>query len=76
MRIIHAKESLLQNKTDFKVNINSFKAIVNGSTVNCIWVIVPEIKNNYFELERSFNGVNFKAVALTFGIDYSIVENC
>ncbi len=27
-------------------------------------------------MERSFDGVNFKAVALTFGIDYSIVENC
>ena len=76
MRIIHPKDFLLQNQTDFKVNINSFKAIVNGSTVTCIWVIVPEIWNNYFILERSFDNINFKAVALAFGIDAGIVENC
>ena len=67
VRILLAKDTLLQNKINSKVKINSFEAIVKGSTVTCTWLIAPEIRNNYFELERSFDGVNFKVIALAFG---------
>lgn len=75
MRILPAKDTLSQNKINSKIKINSFEAIVKGSTVTCVWLIAPEIRNNYFELERSFDGVNFKVVALAFGIEESSNTN-
>ena len=75
IRILPAKDSLLHNKINFKEKITSFEAIVNGSTVTCTWLIAPEIRNNYFELERSFDGKNFKVIALAFGVEDSSNTN-
>jgi hypothetical protein len=65
------KDSLLQNKMGSQVKITSFEAIVKGSSVNCNWITAVEINNNYFELERSFDGVNFKVSAIVFGAEGS-----
>ena len=65
------KDSLLKNKADSQVKIVSFEAVVKGKTVICQWTTASEINNNYFELERSFDGVNFKVTALVFGAEGS-----
>jgi hypothetical protein len=69
------KDSLLQDKIGSQVKIISFEAIVKGSAITCNWVTALEINNNYFELERSFDGVNFKVTAIAFGAEGSSNAN-
>jgi hypothetical protein len=54
-----------------QVEITVFEAAVKGRSVTCNWKTAVEINNNYFELERSFDGVNFKVTAIAFGAEGS-----
>jgi hypothetical protein len=49
------------------VKYSSFDALLTGKTVTCNWVTEQEINHNYFELESSFDGTNFKTAAIIFG---------
>ena len=49
------------------VRYHSFDASLNQKTVTCSWVTTEETNLNYFELESSFDGINFKTAALFFG---------
>ncbi len=42
----------------------SFDGAVSAKTVLLNWVTVSEINNNYYEVERSFDGSNFKSIAM------------
>ncbi len=44
----------------------TFDATVTGSMVICKWNEQEDVTNNYFELQRSFDGKNFVTVALIF----------
>jgi len=47
------------------VKYSSFGASAANGTVTLNWVTENEINNKYFEIERSFNGTDFKTVGLT-----------
>jgi hypothetical protein len=51
------------------VKYYSFDAFLSGSTVTCNWVTEQEINNNYFELERSFDGINYATAAIIFSAE-------
>ena len=45
----------------------SFNATTEENAVIIKWVTEQEINNNYFEVERSFNGINFTTIGLVSG---------
>lgn len=51
------------------IKYSSFDATATGNTITCNWVTEQEMNNNYFELERSFDGTAFKMIALVFSND-------
>lgn len=57
------KEDILKSAQPTSI---SFDATVSGSIVICKWSEQEDVNNNYFELERSFDGNNFTIVALIF----------
>ena len=48
---------------------SSFDAIANGSSIACKWTTEQEFNNNYFEVERSFDGTTFTSIALVFSYE-------
>ncbi|MFN8251352.1 MAG: T9SS type A sorting domain-containing protein [Ferruginibacter sp.] len=46
------------------VKYRSFDAIANNNVVKLNWITENEINHNHFEVERSFDGSNFKTMAL------------
>jgi len=50
------------NYTSFTVNTVRQKVMIDWSTDN-------KVATNYFEIQRSFDGVNFKTIALVLGPD-------
>ena len=46
------------------VKYSSFSATITNKTILLHWVTAQEINNNYFEIERSFNGEDFTTVGL------------
>ena len=51
------------------VKYYSFDASVSNNVVTCNWVTEEEINNNYFELERSFDGTNYSTAAMIFAAE-------
>ena len=52
------------------VKYYSFDAsITKDHVVICNWITEEEINNNYFELERSFDGINYSTTALIFSAE-------
>lgn len=49
------------------VNYQSFNAVLNNSAVNLNWSTSMEISNDHFEVERSFDEVNFSTIAFVLG---------
>jgi Secretion system C-terminal sorting domain len=45
----------------------SFNANAEENAVTLIWVTEQEINNNHFEVERSFDGINFTTIGLVSG---------
>lgn len=48
---------------------SSFDAIASGSSIACKWATEQEFNNNYFEVERSFDGTSFTSIALVFSYE-------
>ncbi len=48
--------------TVLAVKYLSFDAFAAGNTVTLNWVTEKEINNNYFEIERSYDGINYAAI--------------
>ncbi|MES2849119.1 MAG: T9SS type A sorting domain-containing protein [Bacteroidota bacterium] len=48
------------------IKYSSFDAIISGAAITCNWTTEQEMNNNYFELERSFDGAAFKTIAIIF----------
>jgi hypothetical protein len=49
------------------VKLTSFTATKNGDDVNLNWSTASEINNNHFEVEKSMNGIDFKAISTLKG---------
>lgn len=52
--------------TTLAVKYSAFDATVSGNTVTCNWITAQEINNDYFQLERSFDGINYNTAAIIF----------
>ncbi len=50
--------------TFLPVKYSSFTAVSSDKSVTLNWVTESEINSHHFEVERSFDGVNFKAIGL------------
>ncbi len=64
------------------IELISFDAIAEDDVVNLTWQTATEINNDYFEIERSANGVDFEFVTKTMGagnsntiLNYQAVDN-
>lgn len=64
------------------IELISFDARAQGNVVNLTWQTATEINNDYFEIERSANGVDFEFVTKTMGagnsntiLNYEAVDN-
>jgi hypothetical protein len=71
-----------QSGTPLPVELLSFDAVIEGSTVVASWVTASEINNNYFIVERSADGINFEQVGRRNGagnssvtLYYSMIDN-
>ena len=48
------------------VKYYSFDATVSVNAVTCNWSTAGEINNDHFQLERSFDGINYSTIAIVF----------
>ena len=53
------------------VELLSFDAEYNGATVDINWYTASEINNDYFDLERSSDGIDFNSIARLYGAGHS-----
>lgn len=49
------------------VKFSSFNASINNKQTNLTWTTSSEINNKGFEIERSFDGVNFETIGFVMG---------
>ena len=56
------REQVKINFTDFMVNYNQKRIVIDWGTDN-------KVPTNFFEIERSIDGINFKTIALVLGPD-------
>ncbi len=56
------------------IELVSFTASCNGTSVNVEWATASEKNNDYFILEKSYDAVNFSEIARIEGAGSSIVE--
>ena len=52
-----------------RINFTSFTVNSNQKGIKIDWATDNKIPTNYFEIERSSDGINFKTVALVLGPD-------
>lgn len=52
----------LVDLTVLPVNITAFSATTRGSFVDLIWQTTNEVNNDYFNVEKSFNAVDFSSI--------------
>jgi hypothetical protein len=64
-----------QNAEQNKINIIDFHIVKNQNRVDINWSTKKDETTNYFEVEKSNDGKNFKTVALIMGPDPS-KTNC
>ncbi|MBC7905035.1 MAG: cadherin-like domain-containing protein [Gemmatimonadaceae bacterium] len=57
------------------VSIIDFTGMFNNEKVTIKWTTTFELKNDYFEIERSTDGVNFKKVGSVKGVGNSSVKH-
>ncbi len=60
---LHTWWVLVDAASVLPVEITSFNAKCNGSSVSLTWQTASESNNNYFVLERSADGIHFEAIA-------------
>lgn len=70
------------NGTTFPIELISFSAKSVNNRVDIDWSTATELNNDYFEIERSFDAVNFEVVVKVPGagnsnnvLNYSIIDN-
>lgn len=51
------------------VEMHSFELAQTANTVKINWQTSREIRHNYFEIQRSFDGVNYEVIALMFAME-------
>lgn len=61
--------SFAQNAEQSKINIIEFHVVKNKNRVDINWSTEKDATTNYFEVEKSNDGKNFKTVALVMGPD-------
>jgi hypothetical protein len=52
-----------------KVDMHSFELVLTANTVRINWQTSREIRHNYFEIQRSVDGVNYEVIALMFAME-------
>lgn len=57
------------------IELIDFDAKFNGSSVNLNWSTATEINNDYFEVEKSYDGFNFSPLARVKGKGTSLVRS-
>ena len=60
-----------QNAQQQKINIINFNVVKNQNKVDINWSTDKSVTANYFEVEKSNDGKNFKTVAYVLGPDPS-----
>jgi len=61
--------SFAQTKTHQKIDIKDFHVMKDQNKIDINWSIGEKVPANYFEVERSSDGKNFKTVAYVLGAD-------
>jgi hypothetical protein len=61
--------SKTSNDTVSKVEMHSFDLAQTANTVKINWQTSMEIRHNYFEIQRSVDGVNYEVIALMFAME-------
>ena len=67
--IVLAGKVNAQTKEIDLINVKKIYAHENGNRISVKWVTESSAKTNYFEVQRSEDGKNFKTVALVLGPD-------
>lgn len=70
------------NGSPLPISLLDFNAQIKGDNVICTWKTATEINNDYFEIERSENGINFESIGTVDGagnsnrvLDYSFIDS-
>jgi len=58
-----------QQQKENKLNFTSFSVSTGEKRISIAWSIENSIPTNYFEIQKSIDGVNFKTIALVLGPD-------
>ncbi len=58
-----------QSRQQEKINITDFHVVKNKNKVDINWSTDKTVSTNYFEVEKSNDGKNFKTVAYVLGAD-------
>ena len=61
------EQTICPNTTPLPIELLSFTAKKNKSTVDIKWVTATEINNNYFTVERSEDAINFSTLVIVNG---------
>jgi len=63
--------SVPESGTQLPVELMSFTTMVKGNIIQLEWTTASEIDNDYFEVERSIDGVSFEVIGRVDGSDNS-----
>jgi len=61
-----AKSNISKSDNAVNVVVQSFELTKAGNTVKLNWLTSIEKNNNYFEIQRSIDGIQFDVIALMF----------
>ncbi len=72
---VFSLKGFAQNNGDIKIKIADFKVQEENNKISINWTAGAEIRTNYFEVEKSNDGKNFRTLAYVLGADPS-KNNC
>ena len=58
-----------QQKLESKLNFTTFTVTTDEKRISIDWSVENNVSANYFEIQKSVDGVNFKTIALVLGPD-------
>ncbi len=61
-----SKNTVLKSEVSASVVLQSFELIKSGNTIKINWQTATEKNNNYFEIQRSIDGIQYDVIALMF----------
>ena len=73
--LLFAFNAIAQKAKHPGININSFQVVKNQNKIDIRWATDTVSSTNYFEVERSNDGKNFKTIAYVLGADPA-QKNC